>query len=133
MAQPDKDLARMTSRRGPIAWLLGSIILALWMTLAVACHEPATPEPVLFERAETRLRRGDYEGATMDYQEFLQRFPNSPLASIARQRLRNIDRELEAVMGRRSSPAPIYIRPTDPGEEQSSTGDRENAWGSSLH
>ncbi len=97
----------------------------------VGCQEPSSPPTDLFQRAEEFLQRGDYDGASEDYEAFLERYPNSPLAPIAEQRLRNIDRELEAIMGRRSTPAPIYIRPTEPVEEESETGAQENPWGRS--
>lgn len=113
--------------------------LALFLTLAivvtalgpVGCQEPAPPQTDLFELAEEHLQRGDYDGATRNYEAFLERYPHSPLAPIAEQRLRNIDRELEAVMGRRSTPAPIYIRPAEPEEEDTESAGQEGQWGRS--
>ncbi len=92
--------------------------------LATGCREAPERDTALFERAEQRLRSGDYEGATRDYEVFLENYPTSPFAPMARQRLTSIDRELEAVMGRRASPAPIYIRPieTREAERQAESG-----------
>lgn len=84
---------------------------SLWLA---ACEDPKAPPATQFERAEELLRAGDYDGATRLYEEFIDDHPHSPLAPIARLRLRNIDRELEAVMGRRATPAPIYVRPDVP-------------------
>ncbi len=68
-------------------------------------------ETALFEQAETRYARGDYDGASTLYAEFLELHPLSPLAPIADQRLSLIDREFDAIMGRRGSPAPVYVNP----------------------
>lgn len=120
------------SRKRPQSGIL-SLFIALVLAVAVlaSCQEPTPPQTDLFEQAEVLLHRGDYDGATRYYRAFLDRHPNSPLAPVAEQRLRNIDRELEAVMGRRSTPAPIYIRPSEPVEEESEAPARENPWGSS--
>jgi hypothetical protein len=96
-----------------------ALLLVLSALGPVACHDPLPPPAQAFEDAEARLREGDYDGATRLYQTFLASHPHSPLAPIARQRLRNIDRELEAVMGRRATPAPIYIRPELAGDDVS--------------
>ena len=68
-------------------------------------------ETDLFQQAETRYARGDYDGAALLYAEFLERHPLSPLAPIADQRLGLVDREFDAIMGRRGSPAPVYVNP----------------------
>jgi hypothetical protein len=102
--------------------LLGAAGLVVALSLA-ACEEPQPPPVTQFERAEELLRAGDYDGATRLYEAFLADHPRSPLARVARQRLRNIDRELEAVMGRRATPAPIYIRP-EPTADDVSNGER---------
>jgi len=121
-----------TLKASRIKTLLGRfLVMAVAVVGSSSCHEPTTPPTELFQRAEELLQLGDYDGASSNYEAFLERFPNSPLAPIAEQRLRNIDRELEAVMGRRSTPAPIYIRPSEPVEEESETGDQESSWGSS--
>ena len=88
--------------------------------LPVGCREEPVRDTVLFEQAEGQLRDGDYEGATRSYNQFLAEHPSSPLAPIARQRLLNIDWELEAVTGRRYAPAPIYIRPIESADPQTS-------------
>ena len=87
--------------------------LAFLVSLPVGCREEPPRDTTIFEQAEELLRDGDYEGATRAYHQFLELHPSSPLVPIARQRLLNIDRELEAVMGRRYAPAPIYIRPVE--------------------
>ncbi len=68
-------------------------------------------ETALFENAELRYVRGDYDGAQILYEEFLRRHPISPLADLAAQRQATIERELDAVMGRRGAPAPVYVNP----------------------
>lgn len=107
------------------------VFIAVIAIVVVGCHEPQPPPTDEFERAETLLHAGDYDGAAGLYTDFLDRHPSSPLAPIARQRLRNIDRELEAVMGRRSTPAPIYIRPPTPEEGPAEADRSERRWGRS--
>lgn len=68
-------------------------------------------ETALFESAEQRYARGDYDGALTLYEEFLERHPLSPLAALADQRQATIERELDAVMGRRGAPAPVHVNP----------------------
>ncbi len=91
------------------------ILFFVGFCLGAGCKDAPPNNTDLFEQAEAHLQRGDYEAATRAYSQFLDQHPDSPLADLARQRLLNIDRELEAVMGRRSAPAPIYVRPVDPG------------------
>lgn len=93
-----------------IAFILATILLLVGV---VACDESPPRDTALFEQAEELLRGGDYEGASQAYEAFLSSHPASPLAPLAEQRLLNIDRELEAVMGRRAAPAPIYIKPAE--------------------
>ena len=69
-----------------------------------------------FEEAETLLSNGDYEGARTFYEQFIQANPASPLLPLVNERLANINRELESLMGRPHRPAPIYIRPSEQGE-----------------
>lgn len=97
------------------------ILLFVGFCLVAGCKKPPANDTDLFEQAEAYLQRGDYEAATRAYSRFLDQHPESPLADLARQRLLNIDRELEAVMGRRSAPAPIYVRPVDPGPQPEHT------------
>ena len=95
------------------------------LLLVPGCEEEPPEHTVLFEQAEELLRLGDYEAASRLYEEFLNLYPQSPLAPMAHRRLANIDRQLESVMGRQSAPAPIFIRPhgavqeagTDPATE----------------
>lgn len=91
-----------------LALLAGALVSGL-----MACEPDEAADIELFKRAEALLAEGDYDRATQAYELFITEIPNGPLTRIAEQRLRNIDRELEAVMGRRSSPAPIYIRPPE--------------------
>jgi hypothetical protein len=98
------------------------LLLSLGCLLAcgVGCDEERPAETDLFEQAEQLLRIGDSEAANRNYEEFLERYPQSPLAPLARERLANIDRQLESIMGRRAAPAPIYIRPVAPEREPGS-------------
>lgn len=112
--------------------LAGSMVLAV-MSLLAACQDVSSPNTELFDQAEEQLQRGDYDEAIRNYEAFIERYPNSPLLPIARQRLANIERELEAVMGRRANPAPIYIRPPEPQEVPSRGTPRNNRWDRSGH
>lgn len=85
----------------------------------MGCQEPGPPDSTLFERAEERMHAGDYEGARQNYTRFLEAQPTGPFSELARQRLVNIEREMDSVMGRRATPAPIYIRPPEPREAES--------------
>lgn len=96
---------------------IGSLLFALLAAgLLQGCNNAPSADTTLFQESEELLRRGDYEGATQGYEDFLELYPSSPLAPVARRRLLNIDQQLEAVMGRRPN-SPIYIRPALPREE----------------
>jgi hypothetical protein len=77
-----------------------------------ACEPPALEETTLFERAEELYEVGDYDGASELYTRFLENHANSPLAEMAALRLRLVEREVDAVMGRRGSPAPLRVNPS---------------------
>ena len=51
---------------------------------------------------------GIEDGALDGYQGFLKRYPKSPLASVARTRIRCISREIRGLKGRKGVPLPIY-------------------------
>ncbi|TVR03055.1 MAG: hypothetical protein EA398_05935 [Deltaproteobacteria bacterium] len=92
--------------------LLGALLAALTLT---ACEDVHHEETRLFDLAEERLRAGDYEGARTLFRRFLEEHPQSTLRSLADRRLITLDRELDAIMGRRGAPAPIHVPP--PGSE----------------
>lgn len=112
--------------------LFGAIVVLI-VTFSNACNRVSPPETDKFQQAETCLRRGDYDEAIRLYHEFLHDEPNSPFAHVAQERLLNIDRELESVMGRRPAPAPLYIRPVEPESDESGPSNRENRWDNSVH
>lgn len=87
-------------------WLLTIIITSC---VLVACEQNERQETPLFGEAESAFRRGDYELASTGYGEFVESYPQSPLVALAEQRLRLIERELNAVMGRRGSPSPVRV------------------------
>jgi hypothetical protein len=87
------------------------ILFALLAGAFGGCGSTTLEETALFEEAEARFSRGDYDGATLLYREFLRLHELSPLADIAEQRLRAVEREVDAVMGRRGAPAPVYVNP----------------------
>ncbi|MCB9506170.1 MAG: hypothetical protein H6700_11625 [Myxococcales bacterium] len=94
---------------------LGVVVLAALAVFATsACELQSPEETTLFEHAELSYARGDYDGASQLFREFLELHPHSPLADTAQHRLDIIDRELDAIMGRRGSPAPIYVHPFAP-------------------
>ena len=62
----------------------------------------------MFEAAEQYYRQGNYEAALNGYQDFLRRYPASPLTDTAEMRVRNIRREVSSLMERPGSPRPIY-------------------------
>lgn len=87
------------------------ILLAALLCGAAGCDASYREETALFEEAEERYARGDYDGASALYRDFLDRHPLSPLVDIAEQRLATVERELDAIMGRRGAPAPVYVNP----------------------
>jgi hypothetical protein len=97
-------------------------LFALTLFSFGACDVSVREETDLFQRAETRYARGDYDGASTLYTEFLELHPLSPLAPIADQRLDMIDREFDAIMGRRGSPAPVYVNPLGAPPDPSTPG-----------
>lgn len=95
------------------------------MLLAAGCEDQEATETAMFESAEVQLRQGNYEDAIEGYQAFLEQYPNSPLASTAEMRLRNIHREVSSVMERTGSPRPTYHGPD--GEQNLSDVDETEA------
>ena len=78
-------------------------------TLCVGCTRDYEAETTLLERAEANFTAGEYEVAERLYRHFLRAHPRSPYAAIASQRLRIVDRELEAVMGHRGTLTPVHV------------------------
>ncbi len=87
------------------------MILAALLALAAGCAREQPEETLLFERAEASYTLGDYDGALAMYRLFLDQHALSPLAPIAEQRVHTIEREMDAIMGRRGAPAPVYASP----------------------
>lgn len=77
--------------------------------LCVGCARDYEEETTLLERAEANFTAGEYDVAERLYRHFLRAHPRSPYAAIASQRLRIIDRELEAVMGHRGTLTPVHV------------------------
>ena len=94
-----------------LAQAIPLLFLLAFGAFSSACEITFQEETELFERAEESYARGDYDGAVTFYRRFLELHPTSPLASIADQRLLTIERELDALMGRRGAPAPVYVSP----------------------
>ena len=88
--------------------LFGSLLCGLFFAFALGCQDPEITETTHFEAAEHHYRQGDFEAALTGYEDFLRRYPGSPLAETAEMRLRNIRREVSSVMERPGSPRPIY-------------------------
>lgn len=91
-------------------WALFALVghLALVSAGLVGCQEPVQTETAMFEHAEVHYRMGNYDEAIRGYQSFLSKHPVSPLAPIVERRLRNIHREVSAVLGRSSALRPVY-------------------------
>lgn len=87
------------------------MILSAVLVFVVSCAREVPEETLLFERAEASYTLGDYDGALAMYRLFLDQHALSPLAPIAEQRVQTIERELDAIMGRRGAPAPVYASP----------------------
>lgn len=100
-----------------ICWGLLTLLLHL-----VACQQERKPASDLFQEAEQAYRGGDYDEALRKYEEFLEQDPNSPLSSLAKQRISNIEREFNNVMGNKKGLHPIYLKPNKGGQ----TGPNEN-------
>lgn len=96
----------MVVRRKLGSWTLrfGGSLLLVWL---VGCVEPPPPATETFQRAEEHFRRGHHDEARALYTAFLRDHPDSLLAPMAANRLEAIDREVDAIMGRRGTPAPV--------------------------
>lgn len=97
-----------------------SRLVALWLAsllgfgallVGSGCQPQRHPERELFDEAEAAYRNGHYDRAIEHYEAFLKASPDHQLARLAQERILNIERELEVVMGRRNGPRPIYLRP----------------------
>jgi hypothetical protein len=73
------------------------------------CSDNYEEETTLLERAESNYTAGEYDAAAELYERFLREHPRSPYAEVAAQRLRIVERELEAVMGRRGTATPERV------------------------
>jgi len=98
-------------RTGPRRLLHAAVF---WVAVAPACAGSELSETSLFEHADQCYARGDYECASLLYERFATEHASSPLAPIARARITAIERELDAVMGRRGAQAPVFVRPFAP-------------------
>ncbi len=94
---------RLRGAVAAIMFLLG--VLAA----SIGCNGSYDIENELMRSAEARYTAGDYDTAVDLYRRFIAEHPLSPFAPIAEQRLFTIERELDAVMGRRGGPAPIHV------------------------
>lgn len=83
-------------------------MLALFFLL-VGCDTNYQVETALIEEAETLYVRGEFDQAGELYREFIELYPRSPWAGIASQRVRLIDRELNAIMGQPGMPTPRHV------------------------
>lgn len=79
-------------------------------TLVSSCGRNYEEETTQLERAEAYFTAGEYDSAEQMYRKYLQRHGRSPYSSIARQRLRILDRELEAVMGQHGTLTPLHVK-----------------------
>jgi|SRR5690554_4301201 len=86
-----------------LVFLLGNV------TLTSGCTRDYEEETTLLERAEANFTAGEYDIAEQLYRQFLREHPRSPYSAIASQRLRILERELEAVMGRRGTLTPVHV------------------------
>lgn len=91
--------------------IAGVLILVFTLFSAVACDGPRTTETQAFETAEAHYKGGDYEVALAGYESFLKLYPTSPLAGVARTRIRNIRREVDSMLGRSEGLRPVYHKP----------------------
>ncbi len=99
------------ARASATRWLVcGVVCLVCWLT---ACQPSARTETESFESAEVAYREGRYEAALDGYEGFLKRYPRSPLADIAKTRIRTINREVRSMLGRTDTPRPMYRAPSD--------------------
>jgi hypothetical protein len=87
---------------------LYAILLVVLLLPAWGCDGPTMAETDQFEAAEVYYRAGDYEEALDGYQAFLRHYPQSPLAEVAEQRIRTINREVSSMLGRSDMPRPVY-------------------------
>lgn len=100
-------------------WPLLLITLLGVAPVTLACQPERTPQRHLFDQGDAAFRKGHYDLALEHYKAFVKAAPNHQLAPLAQQRIVNIERQLEHVLGRKNGPRPIYLRPTvrDPDEE----------------
>lgn len=85
------------------------LILAFLLFMS-GCTRDYEEETTQLERAEAYFTAGEYDNAETLYRQYLQHHPRSPYSSIARQRLRILDRELEAVMGQHGTLTPNHVK-----------------------
>ena len=95
-----------TPRRPRSIWLCACLLMA---ACAWGCQPSSSTETSTFEQAEIAYREGSYRRALDSYERFLERYPRSPLAATARMRIRCINREVQAMLGRTGTPRPLYL------------------------
>lgn len=78
-----------------IVWALSISSLFILSCLGNPDTEVVTTD---FDRAESFFRQGIYERALDDYERFIERHPESPLADTARLRIRTIKREVSSML-----------------------------------
>lgn len=91
-----------TTRRGVQCAVL------FFLCLCLACEQDRITETESFEQAEVAYREGSYKVALDNYEQFLVHYPHSPLAKVAVLRIRTINREVQSMLGRTSTPPPLY-------------------------
>ena len=91
-----------------IRWLLAGCLTLATLAGAAGCAPAQQTETASFEAAEDRYREAEYQSALTLYQHFLRRYPTSPLAEVARLRIRSIHREVHGILGRNDMPRPRY-------------------------
>ena len=97
----------------PLFLMLSDVTKRLLMLTCVVCllggcRAGATTQTNSFEIAETAYKTGDYKSALDGYEGFLRAYPSSPLAQVARLRIRCIHREVRSLLGRTDTPRPMY-------------------------
>jgi hypothetical protein len=88
------------------------VTAATLVLLTSGCDKSPHEETRVFEEAEALYRAGDYDGATLRYEAFLDTYPRSPFAKTARMRMATVEREVESVMGTGGANRPVLIPPT---------------------
>ena len=81
------------------------------MLALIGCERQQLADVRTFQAAETALADGDFGVARENYRHFISTYPQHPLARIARQRIRLLDAERDAITGRTDGAVPNYVNP----------------------